>query len=106
LQKNHIVHHLLSIYALGASPEVIEARYKENVSYQRPILDEKRELRSLRDAKDFNECLGNERYYRDFLALFEEEIEAKGWKNVLNDYVFSGGERADDMFDRMFGGEP
>lgn len=31
-------------------------------------------------------------------------MEEKGWENVLQEYVFAGDERADDMLGRMFAG--
>lgn len=52
----------------------------------------------------FKTYLGEEKYYHDFLVFFQKEMEAKGWQDVLNEYVFSGSERADDMLVRMFAG--
>jgi Questin oxidase-like len=48
--------------------------------------------------------LGNEKQYHNFLVFFEEEIAKTGWQDVLNEYVFKGDERADDMLVRMFSG--
>src|SRR4051794_3139315 len=31
-------------------------------------------------------------------------MEKKGWENVLNEYVFAGNERADDMLGRLYAG--
>ena len=33
---NHIAHHLLTVFALNASPEQIQKHYDDNKSYQRP----------------------------------------------------------------------
>ena len=33
---NHLAHHLLAVYALGATPEVLQAAYDEHASYQAP----------------------------------------------------------------------
>lgn len=38
LVTDHIVHHILTIYALGGAPEDITAAYKRNKIYQRPAL--------------------------------------------------------------------
>lgn len=35
---NHIAHHLLTLYGLGAPASVIERQYKLNASYQRPVV--------------------------------------------------------------------
>jgi hypothetical protein len=52
----------------------------------------------------YKSYLGNEKYYHDFLVYFQDEIDKKGWENVLNEYMFKGDERADDMLVRMFAG--
>ena len=49
--------------------------------------------------------LGDEKYYHDFLVFFQEEMDKKGWENVLNEYLFKGDEIADDMLVRMYGGQ-
>lgn len=100
---NHIVHHLLTLYGLGASAEVIEKRYKENASYQRPPSKE-RVLEDLSNSEHFKKYLGKGEYYHDFLVFWQNEFEKKGWENVMNEYVFSGGERADDILGRFYGG--
>jgi hypothetical protein len=33
---NHLAHHLLAVYALGATPGVLQAAYDEHASYQAP----------------------------------------------------------------------
>lgn len=33
---NHLAHHLLAAYALGATPEILQAAYDEHASYQAP----------------------------------------------------------------------
>lgn len=54
--------------------------------------------------EEYKSYLGKEKYYHDFMIFFQDEIEKKGWENVLNEYVFAGDERADDMLVRMFAG--
>ena len=103
---NHIVHHLLTLYGLGAPAEVIEQRYKENANYQRPAIQSKeRALEDMSNPENFKKYLDKEKYYRDYLVFWQDEIEKKGWENVLNEYVFAGDERADDLLGRLYGGE-
>jgi hypothetical protein len=45
------------------------------------------------------------RYYTDFLAFFQKEIDKMGWQKVLNEYLFKGDERSEDMLIRMFAGK-
>ncbi|KAF2467859.1 uncharacterized protein BDR25DRAFT_291277 [Lindgomyces ingoldianus] len=102
---NHIAHHLLTIYALGASPSELKKAYDNNASYQRPpVALEPAVVADMHVPERYKSYLGDEKYYHDFLVYFKDEIEKKGWQEVVNDYVFKGDERADDMLVRMFGG--
>jgi hypothetical protein len=103
---NHIAHHLLTLYGLGAPAEVIEQRYKENANYQRPAVQSKeRVLEDMSNSENFEKYLNKEKYYRDYLVFWQNEIEKKGWENVLNEYVFAGDERGDDLLGRLYGGK-
>ncbi|ODM20900.1 hypothetical protein SI65_03953 [Aspergillus cristatus] len=102
---NHIVHHILTIYALGASPSEIKAAYDRNKAYQRPTLPvDESVVQSLHDKAKFKEYLGKEKNYPNFLEFFQREIEQKGVEKVLCEYVFSGDENAESMLARLFGG--
>lgn len=102
---NHIAHHLCTLYALKASPEIIEKQYDLNKTYQRsPVPLDKDVTGSFHEKEHYKEHLGDERYYHDYLQFFQQEIEAKGWKDVVNEYLFAGDERADDMLVRVFSG--
>ncbi|RAL01929.1 questin oxidase family protein [Aspergillus ibericus CBS 121593] len=102
---NHIPHHILSIWALGASPEQIQAAYDSNKTYQRRALpvDEK-VVQGLTDAGTFLGYLGKEKHYSNYLAFFQQQIEAKGVEPVLHEYLFSGTEVAERMLVMLFGG--
>lgn len=56
------------------------------------------------DAAAFEECLGKNDFYADYLTFFEKEIASKGMRTVVKEYVLQGDERADDIFCRMFTG--
>ncbi|KAI9758427.1 MAG: hypothetical protein M4579_003056 [Chaenotheca gracillima] len=107
---NHIVHHLLTLVALGASPSIIEEQYDRNKSYQRPVTlnqekpPERQIVHDMHDEAKFDAHLAQDAHYYDYLVFFQQEIEAKGWEAVLNDYVFKGDQRADDMLARMLDG--
>ncbi|KAI9747916.1 MAG: hypothetical protein M1835_001941 [Candelina submexicana] len=102
---NHIAHHMLTIYALGVSPSVIQRQYENNRSYQRPPQPlDKDVLNGLNDFSEFKKHLGQERYYHDFLVFFQDEMEKKGWQAVVNEYVLKGDEQADEMLIRMYAG--
>ncbi|KAK5000950.1 hypothetical protein LTR66_000296 [Elasticomyces elasticus] len=58
----------------------------------------------MHDLHTYKNCLGDEKHYHDFLVYFQNEIDAKGWQGVLNEYLLAGDERANDMLVRMFAG--
>ncbi|KAI8945023.1 HypA protein [Xylaria longipes] len=102
---NHISHHLLSLYGIGASPEDIQQGYNDNANYQRsPYQVHPDQVEALKDFDKAKEKLGKEEFYTDFLVFFQSEIDKKGWKEVLNEYLFRGDERSEDMLIRMFAG--
>ena len=102
---NHIAHHILTLYALGANPAQLQSQYDLNKTYQRPPEELKPSIvDDMHDPARYKTYLGKEQYYRDFLVFFQQEMEAKGWEAVVNEYVFEGDERADDMLVRLFAG--
>ncbi|KAI0201136.1 HypA protein [Astrocystis sublimbata] len=102
---NHISHHLLSLYGVGASPEDIQKGYDDNANYQRsPYKVHPDQVAELKDFSKAKQKLGKEEFYTDFLVFFQSEIDKKGWKDVLDDYLFNGDERSEDLLLRMFEG--
>ncbi|KAJ5176839.1 uncharacterized protein N7482_002716 [Penicillium canariense] len=102
---NHIPHLLLSIYALGGSPEDILAAYNNNKNYQRPSVPTVVEvINDMNDTEKFQAYLGKEKHYSNFLSFFQRQIDEKGVGAVLNEYVFAGDGRAESMLSRLFGG--
>jgi len=58
---------------------------------------------NLHELLIFNQSLGKDERYYDYLRFFEDEITKKGVPAVVNEYVFNEGDpRADDIFCRMF----
>lgn len=57
------------------------------------------------NPEHFKKYLGKEKYYHDYLVFFQKDMEEKGWENVLNEYLFAGDERADDLLARTYAGE-
>ena len=105
LATDHIPHSLLSIYALGGSPEDIRAAYERNQAYQlpaRPVVDEV--LEKLNETAGFKEYRGKGEHYSNFLAFFQRQIEEKGVGAVLNEYLFAENEQAEDMLCRLWAG--
>lgn len=82
---NHNAHHILAIWALGASKEIIEAVYREDVPAQRPAIKSPGPISSA----NFNAHLGDEKYYGAYLSFFKEKLSGKGTASVLEEFVFS-----------------
>lgn len=102
---DHIDHHVLSIYALGASPEDVEHAYASGSSYQRPALPvDKEVVKRLNNQDEFRKLAGKREHYPNFLHFFKQELESKGVGSVVHEYLFAGGEFADEMLARLFGG--
>ncbi|KAI2633978.1 HypA protein [Xylaria nigripes] len=102
---NHISHHVLSLYGIGASAEQVQKAYDDNANYQRsPYEAHANEIKELKDFETARPKLGNEKYYTDFLVFFQEEIERKGWQTVVFESLFKGDERSEDLLVRMFSG--
>ncbi|KZL87292.1 hypothetical protein CI238_10567 [Colletotrichum incanum] len=102
---NHIPHHVLALYGTGAGPDAIHRAYNENANYQRPAKESHASIADeLHDWEKTKKYLGKEKHYSDFLLFYQREIERLGWEAALNEYLFKGDERANDMFQRMFAG--
>lgn len=108
LIADHIVHHLLALWALGATPDEIQYMWDYNVPYQNSIGEpgatRLAEPLDLKDSSIFEQCLGQDKYYGDFLKYFEFEVAEKGVQEVLKEYLFRGDDRANDIFCRMYTG--
>ena len=98
-----MVHHILTLYALGASPTVLQKQY-DNHS-KRPIGDlDEVVINDMHYWKKYQIYLGNEKHYRNFLVFFEREIDKMGYEAVFNEYLMKADERANDLLVRMFMG--
>jgi len=102
---NHIAHHLLTVYALAASPEEIQQHFKSNQSYQRPLGSyDEGAVTKMQDPAEFVKLLGDGRQYKNFLHFFKGEIDNMGWQAAVNRYVFSDDELAKKMLPLVFAG--
>lgn len=101
---NHLTHHLLAMWALGATPAEIQDMWDYNTPYQDDMNPGYPEASSngLQDPEIFKKCLGIDDCYPDFLKFFEQEISNKGMQEVIKEYIFKGDERANDILGRMF----
>ncbi|EXJ66811.1 uncharacterized protein A1O5_10006 [Cladophialophora psammophila CBS 110553] len=102
---NHQVHYLLTAYALGANPAQLQTAFDTNISYQRPRIPvDESIVRKLSNERFFKSLVGNDTYFNDYTAFFQCKFEAEGWQKVVNDYLFSRTELADDLLVRLHAG--
>lgn len=102
---NHIAHHILTLFALGANPSEIQKAFDENQDYQRPHFPiEDKIIKDMADPDNFKKYLGQEKYFHDYVAFFEKEMDARGWQSVVSEYLFSRSSLAEDLLVRMFAG--
>ncbi|KAK4235626.1 hypothetical protein C8A03DRAFT_17655 [Achaetomium macrosporum] len=102
---NHMVHHLLALWALGASPDEIQDIWDYNETYQTPRKTDDAEaspLQNLKDPSIFERCLGDNNRYADFLSFFEDEVTEKGVPTTIKEYLLKGDDRANTILCRMF----
>lgn len=82
---NHLAHHLLAAYKMGATAPLIKAAYQEHASYQRKAFTSPGPI----NAKNWKEHLGDENYYASYLDFFTNEVLTKGMSASVEAYVFS-----------------
>ena len=94
---------MLSLYGLGAPAPVIEKQFVHNTGYQKPHKPvNPSHVQDMADPEKFKKYLGKMQYTGDYLEFFQKELGAKGVEKVLQEYVFAGDERSDDMLGRLF----
>jgi hypothetical protein len=101
---NHIVHHLLTILSLGATPNQIQTGFNNNNAYQVPQKPTHRNITSMSDPANFNKHLGKQNYFTDYLTYFTSELDSKGLEAALNEHLFADTPYANDMLKRMYSG--
>ncbi|KAJ5574417.1 hypothetical protein N7450_008316 [Penicillium hetheringtonii] len=102
---NHILHHLLALYPLGANPQQLDDAYNFAIASQRPTRPPNtRFVSDLANPIKFRECLGDEKHYEDFFMFFQKEIATKGLHDTIYQYLFNGDEIAEYMLRRFFSG--
>ncbi|KAK8076000.1 Oxidoreductase AflY [Apiospora phragmitis] len=102
---NHIAHSLLTCLALGASPQELQDRYNDGTPIQRPMPEIDGDLlEKLSNPDVFYGALGKITQYHTFLEFFKREVAARGWRAVIQAYVFARTPVADAILARMYEG--
>ncbi|KAF7309250.1 hypothetical protein MIND_00295300 [Mycena indigotica] len=111
---DHLAHHLLSMYDLGASEEAIQHMNDFEVKMQRNLLHGKTETERIErkagaiNEENWKDTLGekNARLYADYLEFFAQRIAINGVPRTLTKYLFSPEANGNGvmMLARFFGG--
>ncbi|OQD63897.1 hypothetical protein PENPOL_c008G00514 [Penicillium polonicum] len=102
---NHIVHHDITVWALGGKPETIRSQHDRNSLYQREAFTIQDTLvNDLSDPLVFKRCLGREENFMNFCRFFEHEINRIGYQAVIQKYLVNGTALADDILCRIYMG--
>ncbi|EHS63875.1 hypothetical protein PGT21_008752 [Puccinia graminis f. sp. tritici] len=96
---NHIVHHILALYSLGADGKAIQASYDREAPTQKPIGGVDNENIT---AKNWTSFLGQAECYKNYLDFFWEEVKKKGAVEAVQEYIFGNPES--QMLNRTFSG--
>jgi hypothetical protein len=102
---NHMAHSLLTNLSLGATPEELDDRFNDLVPIQREIPEiDHVLLKELGDPEVFYNAIGQIHQYHTFLEFFTGEISAKGWKQVLQEFLFARTKLANRMLAQLLEG--
>ncbi|KAF9877039.1 hypothetical protein CkaCkLH20_05305 [Colletotrichum karsti] len=104
-RHNHIVHHIIAAYALGASPGQLQRAFDVNAAYQRPCLPHNEDvIQAMSDKRKINTFLDAYQHYPSFLAFFQRQIDAKGPGAVLEEYLFANDHVSNELLVRWVAG--
>lgn len=96
---------MLTIWALGASPETIQLQYEREDKRQRPAFPRNEKfIASFADKDEFMKHMFQEEHYSNYLAFFQREIATKGVPATLKAYLFNGDKLAESLLSRIFAG--
>ncbi|KAJ2036567.1 hypothetical protein GGI01_000290 [Coemansia sp. RSA 376] len=85
---NHLNHHLLAVFSMGASAKRLQEVFDINNNYQRPSLALASDVTITTD--NYTEYLSKEEYYPNYIAFYRHELaESNGdWNAVVSKYFF------------------
>ncbi|ESK89771.1 hypothetical protein Moror_16833 [Moniliophthora roreri MCA 2997] len=103
-RHNHITHHLLAIWAMGADGDIIRRVYDHDIQIQRPIGSSPEVI----TKENVYKHVGDARYYKAYLDFFKDAIRERDPGKVMEDYIFSYeanyGQDKPEMLARMMAG--
>jgi len=103
---NHLSHHLLAVYDLGASAGLLQKIYKDEATSQRPIILEPKDESIVVNKDNWIQYLENQSAYGAFVNFFAEQVKVLGVPGVLEKYIFDPevNKNGIDMLSRVVAG--
>jgi len=103
---NHLSHHLLAVYDLGASAGLLQKIYADEATSQRPIILEPKDESIVVSKDNWIQYLENQSAYGAFVKFFAEEVKDLGVTGVLEKYIFDPevNKNGIDMLSRVMAG--
>ncbi|KAL0069224.1 hypothetical protein AAF712_003587 [Marasmius tenuissimus] len=84
-RHNHISHHLLALWSMGADAEILQKGYDLHVQLQKPKGDPKEAI----TKENFVDHLADRSYYKAYVDFFTKVVSEKGGVAALEEYLFS-----------------
>lgn len=108
---NHVTHHILAEYALGASSDLLIAAYKVSEKIQKAAFPSPGKI----THDNYADHIGEEKWYQAYFNFFADELLSNGVSKTIDVYVFSKkanyeddaereGRKQKAMFSRFIGG--
>ena len=100
------MYHTFSLWALGASPELIKLHAERNFhcALPPPKVADEQTVATLSDPVNLSKTLGQEECYQDLIVFFEGEIERLGVDQTLDKYLFGDSDFARSNYPRLYQG--
>ncbi|KAL2751793.1 hypothetical protein ACRALDRAFT_213747 [Sodiomyces alcalophilus JCM 7366] len=102
---NHMAHSLLTTFALGGDAQEVQRAYEDGLAVQRAQPEADHEvIKGLANDENMFAILGQVAQYTNVVIFFEQQMDQRGWRDVLDKYCFSGTKLADIILARMYEG--
>ncbi|KAF8630301.1 hypothetical protein AX15_003013 [Amanita polypyramis BW_CC] len=86
---NHLNHHLLAAYDLGASTSLLQKIYDTEAKAQRPIFTEEKDEAITITKENWTKYLGDYHAYGGYFKFFSSNIQEVGVLKTIEQYIFS-----------------
>ncbi|KIK64837.1 hypothetical protein GYMLUDRAFT_56797 [Collybiopsis luxurians FD-317 M1] len=103
---NHLSHHILAAYDLGASPGLLQKIFDDEAKTQRSIIIEEKDKEIQITEENWTQYLGNQHAYNGFVKFFDDRVGRFGAVKTLEEFIFSSevNEKGKTMLTRLMSG--